>query len=117
MTLISNSMDKVRNDLLQGTLDLLILRTLATTPLHGWDIAKRIAVVSNDRLSLKQGSLYPALHRLEGRGWIDAEWGVSDAGRSAKFYRLTRAGRKELETEKEHWLSFASAVTSVLNME
>ena len=109
-------MDKVRNELLQGTLDLLILQTLSHNSLHGWDIAKRIAVVSNERLSLKQGSLYPALHRLEGRGWIEAEWGVSDAGRSAKFYRLTTAGRKELQAEKEHWLSFASAVESVLNM-
>ena len=110
-------MDKVRNELLQGTLDLLILQSLSGAQLHGWDIAKRIAVVSKDRLSLKQGSLYPALHRLEARGWIEAEWGVSDAGRSAKFYRITRAGRKELETEKEHWLSFAEAVSSVLNME
>ncbi|PZR74085.1 MAG: PadR family transcriptional regulator [Chthoniobacterales bacterium] len=109
-------MDKVRNELLQGTLDLLILKALSIDSLHGWDISKRIAIVSNDRLSLKQGSLYPALHRLEGRGWIDAEWGVSDAGRSAKFYRITRKGRKELETEKEHWLSFASAVESVLKM-
>ena len=75
-------MDKVRNELLQGTLDLLILRTLSTSSLHGWDIAKRIAIVSNERLSLKQGSLYPALHRLEGRGSIEAEWGMSDAGRS-----------------------------------
>ena len=108
-------MDKVRNDLLQGTLDLLILKALSTTSLHGWDIAKRIAVVSHDRLSLKQGSLYPALHRLEGRGWIEAEWGVSDAGRSAKFYRITRQGRKELEVEKDHWLSFADAMNSVLN--
>ncbi|CAN5560010.1 hypothetical protein BH20VER1_BH20VER1_05810 [soil metagenome] len=111
------TMEKARNELLQGTLDLLILRTLSASSLHGWDIAKRIAVVSNDRLSLKQGSLYPALHRLEARGWIDAEWGVSDAGRAAKFYRLTRAGRRELAAEKEHWLSFASAVESVLNME
>jgi len=110
-------MDKVRNELLQGTLDLLILRTLAATALHGWDIAKRIAIVSKDRLSLKQGSLYPALHRLEDRGWIEAEWGVSEAGRSAKFYRLTRRGRKELEAEKAHWLSFATAVQSVLEME
>ena len=109
-------MDKVRTELLQGTLDLLILRTLAASSLHGWDIAKRIALVSKDRLSLKQGSLYPALHRLEGRGWIEAEWGVSDAGRSAKFYRITRAGRKQLETEKEHWLSFVSAMASVLDM-
>ena len=110
------AMDKTRTELLQGTLDLLILRTLSGASLHGWDVAKRIAVVSKDRLSLKQGSLYPALHRLEGRGWIEAEWGISDAGRAAKFYRLTRAGRKELDAEKEHWLSFASAVTSVLNM-
>ena len=110
-------MAKVRNELLQGTLDLLILQALSASDLHGWDIAKRIAIVSKDRLSLKQGSLYPALHRLEGRGWIEAEWGVSDAGRSAKFYRLTRRGRKELAAEKEHWLSFASAVSSVLSME
>lgn len=110
-------MDKVRNELLQGTLDLLILRTLTGSALHGWDIAKRIAVVSKDRLSLKQGSLYPALHRLEDRGWIEAEWGVSEAGRSAKFYRLTRKGRKELHAEKAHWLSFATAVQNVLEME
>ena len=110
-------MDKVGNELLQGTLDLLILRTLAATALHGWDIAKRVAVVSKDRLSLKQGSLYPALHRLEDRGWIEAEWGVSEAGRSAKFSRLTRRGRKELQAEKAHWLSFATAVQSVLEME
>src|SRR5215475_15476002 len=109
-------MDKVRNELLQGTLDLLILRTLAGAALHGWDIAKRMAVVSNDRLSLKQGSLYPALHRMEGRGWVEAEWGISEAGRSAKFYRLTRVGKKQLEAEREHWLSFASAVSSVLDM-
>jgi PadR family transcriptional regulator PadR len=86
-------MEKLRNELLQGTLDLLILRTLSSSSLHGWDISKRIAIVSNDRLSLKQGSLYPALHRLEGRGWIEAEWGVSEAGRSAKVYRITRRGR------------------------
>ncbi|HEY1769005.1 MAG TPA: PadR family transcriptional regulator [Chthoniobacterales bacterium] len=108
-------MEKVRNELLQGTLDLLILKALSAASLHGWDIAKRIAVVSNDRLSLKQGSLYPALHRLEGRGWIEAEWGVSEAGRAAKFYRITRRGRKELEVEREHWLSFAEAMNSVLN--
>ena len=110
-------MDKARNELLQGTLDLLILKALSNSNLHGWDIAKRIAVVSKDRLSLKQGSLYPALHRLEGRGWIEAEWGVSDAGRSAKFYRITSVGRKELEVEKAHWLSFVDAMTSVLNTE
>ena len=110
-------MDKVRNELLQGTLDLLILRTLSALSLHGWDIAKRIALVSRDRLSLKQGSLYPALHRMESRGWIEADWGISEAGRSAKFYQLTRVGRKQLEAERAHWLSFASAVASVLDME
>lgn len=110
-------MDKIRKELLQGTLDLLILKALSTASLHGWDISKRIAVVSKDRLSLKQGSLYPALHRLEGRGWIDSEWGVSDAGRSAKFYKLTSTGRRQLATETAHWLSFASAMTAVLAME
>jgi transcriptional regulator len=110
-------MENVRNELLQGTLDLLILKTLSTASLHGWDVAKRIAVVSQDRLSLKQGSLYPALHRLESRGWIEAEWGISEAGRSAKFYRLTRAGRKQLEAEKAHWQSFATAMASVLNLQ
>ncbi len=103
-----------RNDLLQGTLDLLILRTLSDQQLHGWDIAKRIAVLSRDRLTLKQGSLYPAVHRLEAKGWIAADWGVSDAGRSAKFYRLTRTGRKQLEAERAHWESFVQAMASVL---
>ncbi len=113
----SGVMEPVRQELLQGTLDLLILKTLTTGSLHGWDISKRIAVVSKDRLTLKQGSLYPALHRLENRGWIEAEWGISEAGRSAKFYRLTRLGRKHLEDEKEYWHSFVSAMTSVLKME
>ena len=109
-------MSTAKQELLQGTLDLLILKTLSTCDLHGWDIAKRIAIVSNDRLTLKQGSLYPALHRLENRGWIEAEWGVSEAGRSAKFYRLTRAGKKQLAEEHEYWLGFAAAVASVLEM-
>lgn len=110
-------MEKVRKERLQGTLDLLILKALSTGSLHGWDISKRITVVSKDRLSLKQGSLYPALHRLEGRAWIATEWGGGDAGRSAKFYRLTKTGRPQLEAEKEHWLSFASAMANVLKME
>lgn len=109
-------MNPLRPELLQGTLDLLILKALSTASLHGWDVAKRIAVVSKDRLSLKQGSLYPALHRLESRGLIEAEWGVSEAGRAAKFYRLTRAGRRELEHERESWESFAAAMASVLDM-
>lgn len=110
-------MKSLRTDLLQGTLDLLILKTLSTAQLHGWDIAKRIALVSKDRLTLKQGSLYPALHRLENKGLIEAEWGVSDAGRSAKFYRLTRTGRKRLTIEKNEWKAFSDAMANVLEME
>ncbi len=110
-------MKKVRKELLQGTLDLLILKALSTGQMHGWDISKRIQVVSKDRLKLKQGSLYPALHRLENRDWIKAEWGVSEAGRSAKFYELTKKGKAQLQEEKDHWLSFAEAMASVLKME
>lgn len=109
-------MESVRQELLQGTIDLLVLKTLSTGSLHGWDVSKRIAVVSKDRLTLKQGSLYPALHRLENRGWIEAEWGISGAGRSAKFYRLTSLGRKQLEDEEEYWHNFVSAMASVLKM-
>jgi PadR family transcriptional regulator, regulatory protein PadR len=98
------------SDLLQGTLDLLILRTIAREPLHGWGIAKRIQVLSCDVLSVGQGSLYPALHRLEQQGWISAEWKDSDLGRSAKFYALTREGRKQLERELRSWERLSSAV-------
>ena len=98
------------SDLLQGTLDLLILKTLAREPLHGWGIAKRILALSGDVLAVGQGSLYPALHRLEQQGWIDAEWKDSDLGRSAKFYALTRQGRKQLERELESWERLSSAV-------
>ena len=97
-------------DLLQGTLDLLILKTLAREPLHGWGIAKRIQILSNDILSVGQGSLYPALHRLEQQGWIAAEWKDSDLGRPAKFYALTREGRKQLERELKSWQRLSSAV-------
>src|SRR3954465_10126471 len=97
-------------DLLQGTLDLLILKTLARGPLHGWGIAKRIQVLSNEALSVGQGSLYPALHRLETQGWIVAEWKDSELGRSAKFYSLTRDGRRQLERELEIWKRLSSAV-------
>ena len=110
-------MKKVRKELLQGTLDLLILKALSTGQMHGWDIAKRIQVVSKERLKLKQGSLYPALHRLENRDWVKAEWGVSEAGRSAKFYELTKKGKAQLQEEKDHWLSFAEAMANVLKME
>src|SRR5215470_12594041 len=102
------------SDLLQGTLDFLILKTIAREPLHGWGIAKRIQLLSDDVLSVGQGSLYPALHRLEQQGWIESEWKDSDLGRSAKFYSLTRAGRKQLERELENWDRLSSAVQLVI---
>ena len=98
------------SDLLQGTLDLLILKTLAREPVHGWGIAKKIQALSGDVLTVGQGSLYPALHRLEQQGWIQADWRDSDLGRSAKFYSLTRHGRKQLERELETWHRLSSAV-------
>ena len=98
------------SDLLQGTLDLLILKTIVQQPLHGWGISKRIQLLSGDVLSVGQGSLYPALHRLEQQGWIEAEWRDSDLGRSAKFYALTREGRKQLERELKTWERLSSAV-------
>jgi len=101
-------------DLLQGTLDLLVLRTLALGPRHGWSVAKRIQEISRDALRVNQGSLYPALYRLEDQGWIRAEWGVSDEGRRAKFYRLTAAGTKQLVSETRRWRVFASAMDLVL---
>ena len=101
-------------DLLQGTLDLLILKTLAREPLHGWGIAKRMLQLSNDVLSVQQGSLYPALHRLEQQGWISAEWKETPHGRSAKFYRLTREGREQLERELDSWKRLSSAVGLLL---
>ena len=97
-------------DLPQGTLDLLILKTLAREPLHGWGISKRIQQLSNEELSVGQGSLYPALHRLEHQGWIVAEWKDSDLGRSAKFYSLTRDGRQQLDWELDNWKRLSSAV-------
>src|SRR5215813_9861955 len=102
------------SDLLQGTLDLLILKSLAREPLHGWGIAKRIQSLSDEVLSVQQGSLYPALHRLEHQGWIAADWKDSDLGRSAKFYSLTRDGKKQLELELENWRRLSSAVGLLL---
>ena len=102
-------------DLLQGTLDLLILRTIAREPLHGWAIAKRIQLLSRETLSVGQGSLYPALHRLEQQGWIRAEWKASDLGRNAKFYALTRAGKKQLERELKMWERLSSAVRLLID--
>lgn len=105
-----------RTDLLQGTLDMLILRTLALGPQHGWGIAQRIQQVSENVLQVNQGSLYPALHRLEVQGWIAADWGVSDTNRQARFYRLTRAGQKQLQAETETWARITAAVARVMNM-
>jgi PadR family transcriptional regulator PadR len=103
-----------RIDLPQGTLDLLILRTLSLEPQHGWAISERVQQVSSDVLRIQQGSLYPALHRLERRGWIKAKWGTSENNRRAKYYELTRMGRKQLETETESWRKLAAAVAQVL---
>ena len=103
-----------RADLLQGTLDLLVLKTLVLGSLHGWGISKRLRELSGDVLAVGQGSLYPALYRLEDRGWITAEWGISPEGKRAKFYALTREGRKQFAAERSQWRLFASAVEQVL---
>lgn len=103
-------------DLLQGTLDLLILRALRAGKLHGWAVSERIQQISEDVLQVNQGSLYPALHRLEHRGWIRAEWGISELGRRARFYSLTAAGRKQLEIEAENWNRLTDAIGRVLRM-
>jgi transcriptional regulator len=100
----------------QGTLDLLILKTLATEPQHGWAISQRIQLVSSDALRVQQGSLYPALHRLERRGWIKAEWGASDNNRKAKYYALTRKGRAELDAQTSAWRRLTLAVGQVLDL-
>ncbi len=103
-----------RIDLPQGTLDLLILKTLALEPQHGWAISERIEQVSSDVLSIKQGSLYPALHRLERRGWIKAKWAVTKNSRHAKYYELTKAGKKQLAAEETAWRKLTAAVGQVL---
>ena len=103
-----------KTDLLQGTLDLLILKTLALGPLHGWGIAQRLQQVSDEVLQVNQGSLYPALHRLEQQGLLAATWGSSDNNRQAKFYALTGAGRRQLDAETEHWTRMSTAIARVL---
>ena len=108
------TLSKSNVDLLQGTLDLLVLRTLLPGPQHGWGISQRIQQTSEDVFRVSQGSLYPALHRLEQAGWIDAEWGASENNRKARFYRLTRSGRKRLEEETASWARLAGAVARVL---
>lgn len=107
-------MTTVKSDLLQGTLDLLILKIVALGPIHGYGISQRIQQISNEVLQVQQGSLYPALHRLEKRGWLKAEWGESDSGRQAKFYSLSRVGRKQLQLEQSQWRRLAGAVGLIL---
>jgi transcriptional regulator len=107
-------MAPTRSDLLQGTLDVLVLKTLSNGAMHGWGISQRIQQVSEDVLAVNQGSLYPALHRLEEKGWIQAEWGNSENNRRARYYSLTRAGRRQLAEETESWERFAAAVARVL---
>ena len=104
-------------DVLQGTLDLLILKALSVEPMHGWGVAQRIQQISRDVLQVNQGSVYPALHRLEYRGWIAASWGASENNRRAKFYRLTATGRKQLQAELATWRKFSTAIELVLALQ
>jgi len=108
---------KTKTDLLQGTLDMLILKTLAIGPMHGWGISQRIQQISEDVLRVNQGSLYPALHRLESSGWIEAEWGASENNRQAKFYRLTKTGQRQLRDETAQWERLTGAVARILSAE
>ena len=107
-------MKRPKTDLLQGTLDLLILRTLASGDMHGWGISQRLQQLSRDVLQVTQGSLYPALYRLEHQGWIEASWGDSEHNRRAKFYRLTRSGKRQLAEETATWQRISNAVTRIL---
>lgn len=107
---------KTRSDLLQGTLDLLILRTLQENVMHGWAISERIQQLSQNVLQVNQGSLYPALHRLERKGWIKAEWGISELGRRARFYRITASGKRQLQVEHDSWRKMTFAIEQVLEM-
>jgi PadR family transcriptional regulator len=103
-----------KSDLLQGTLDMLILKVVALGPTHGYAIAQRLQQMSQEVLQVQQGSLYPALHRLEKRGWLKAEWAASDTGREARFYSLTRLGRKQLEEQRENWDRLSAAISGIL---
>jgi PadR family transcriptional regulator PadR len=105
-----------KSDLLQGTLDMLILKIVTLGPIHGYGIAQRIRQISKEVLQVQQGSLYPALHRLEKRGWLSAEWGEAETGREAKFYSLTKVGRKQLEAETANWDRLSDAVAMILRM-
>jgi PadR family transcriptional regulator, regulatory protein PadR len=106
-----------KNDILQGTLVLLVLKTLHQGPMHGWGITLHIQQISNDALRVEEGSLYPALHRMEQDGWIAAEWGVSENNRRARYYKLTPAGRRQLANEEQSWAELTGAVALVLNFE
>jgi transcriptional regulator len=108
-------MSKQKNDTLQGTLALLVLKTLAQGPMHGWGITLHIQKISNQVLRVEEGSLYPALHRMEQEGWITAEWGLSENNRRARYYRLTAAGRKQFAAEERAWKELTEAVAQVLN--
>lgn len=107
-------MPNEKSDLLQGTLDMLILKIVALGPVHGYGISQRIRQISKEVLQVQQGSLYPALHRLEKRGWLEADWGESDNGRQAKFYRLSAKGHKQLVTEESNWRRLSDAVTLIM---
>lgn len=107
-------MANARTDLMQGTLELLILKTLSLDAMHGYGIAERIHEAADDLLKIEDGSLYPALHRMEERGWISSDWGVSENNRRAKFYKLTRAGRKQLDAESVNWERISQAITRIL---
>jgi len=107
--------DAAKSDLLQGTLDMLILKVVALGPIHGYAIAQRLQQMSRDVLQVQQGSLYPALHRLEKRRWLTAEWAASDTGRDARFYTLTKLGRRQLEEQRAYWDRVSAAISGVLN--
>ena len=105
---------KAKNNLLQGTLDMLVLKALSLGPMHGYGVGQRIQQISDDVLRVEEGSLYPALYRIEQQGWIESEWGVSENNQRAKFYKLTRQGRKQLQIEEENWERLAGAVFKVM---
>lgn len=107
-------MAKQKHDMLHGTLDMLILKALSAGPLHGYGVGQRIQLLAEDMLRVEEGSLYPALYRLEEHGWIESEWGTSDNNRRARFYKLTRAGRRQLAVEESHWQQLAAAIAKVL---
>ena len=107
-------MGKQQSDMIRGTLDMMIMKVLSMDPMHGWGICERIKLISEDELQVNQGSLYPALHKLTQEGWIKSYWGLTENNRRARFYRLTRAGQKQLQAEEAHWGRLAAAVSRVM---